>query len=160
MGLALAGVWLVSGCGSWQGQGRTRVERERSATSIFFEQERFDRVLKMAEEEQKAVFLDFYADWCAPCKWLDAGPFRDERAAAYYNKHLVALKVDAEKGNGITLAQRYGIQAYPTLVWITPTGEVIHKYVGVIGVGKLLEHGQTAKVAVDALYAPAEGQGQ
>lgn len=151
---------VTAGCGSWQGTGgRTRVERERAATSIYFEQERFDRVLKMAEEEQKAVFLDFYADWCAPCKWLDAGPFRDVRAAEYYNKHLIALKVDAEKGQGVALAQRYGIQAYPTLIWIKPTGEVIGQYVGVIGASALLERGQTAKAAVDAMYAPTTEAG-
>lgn len=160
---ALCGLMLVilwSGCGGLGGGKRTRVERERSATSIFFEQERFDRVLKMAEEEQKAVFLDFYADWCAPCKWLDAGAFRDARAAEYYNKHLVALKVNAEKGQGVMLAQQYGIQAYPTLIWIKPTGEVIEKYVGVIAASALLQRGQSAKSVVDAMYAPAEEAGQ
>jgi thioredoxin 1 len=55
--------------------------------------------------------VDFYADWCGPCKLV--APLLDELAQAHLGKLLVA-KVDTDHAPGV--AQRFGIRGIPTLI--------------------------------------------
>ena len=45
----------------------------------------------------------------------------------YYNQTFINLKIDAEEGEGITLAKKYGVRSYPTYAFIDPaTEEIVH----------------------------------
>jgi len=79
-------------------------------------QEDFDRTVLGAEAP---VLVDFYADWCAPCRMV--APFVDELASAHVGKLLVA-KVDTDRAPQI--AMRYGIRSIPTLVVFRGGAEV------------------------------------
>lgn len=57
------------------------------------------------------VLVDFYADWCGPCKVM--APILDEFAAARQGEVLVA-KLDTDQNP--ELAQRFGIRGIPTLI--------------------------------------------
>jgi thioredoxin len=78
-----------------------------------------DRPVKVAEEDfdrtvlgaSVPVLVDFYADWCGPCKMV--APLVDDLARTHAGKLLVA-KVDTDHAPGI--AQRYGIRSIPTLI--------------------------------------------
>lgn len=59
------------------------------------------------------VLLDFYADWCGPCKVM--GPIIDELSEEYQGKALVA-KINTEVNPG--LSQHFKIKSIPTLVII------------------------------------------
>ncbi len=89
----------------------------------------FAAALARAKKEKKYVFIDFYATWCGPCKMMDRQTYSDSsvgKAAAKF----VNRKVDAEKGEGIKLAARYGIQAYPTMVIVDATGKEVNREQG------------------------------
>lgn len=46
----------------------------------------------------------------------------------YYNQTFINLKIDAEEGEGITLAKKYGVRSYPTYAFIDPaTEEIVHR---------------------------------
>lgn len=83
-----------------------------------------------AKAENKVIFIDAYAEWCGPCKWMTANIFTQAEVANYYNQNFINLKVDMEKGEGKELAKRYGVQAYPTLLWLNAEGQVLFKAVG------------------------------
>lgn len=46
----------------------------------------------------------------------------------YYNQTFINLKIDAEEGEGITLAKKYGVRSYPTYAFVDPaTEEIVHR---------------------------------
>src|SRR6266478_3360806 len=73
------------------------------------------------------VLVDFWAEWCGPCKML--APVLDEIASEQAGRVKVA-KVDVDSNP--SLAARYGVQSIPTLLYFT-NGEVRHRSVGVVG---------------------------
>lgn len=76
----------------------------------------FDEAKAAAKAEQKLLFMDFYTDWCGPCKVMANTIFPKKEVGDYLNPKFVCLKVNAEKGEGVELAKRYAVKAYPTLV--------------------------------------------
>lgn len=101
-----------------------------SAAKIEFRDLSFKEGLAVAAEEGKPVFIDCYTDWCGPCKWMSANIFTDDEVAEYYNANYVCLKIDMEKGEGVDIAENYGIRAYPTLLYLDSEGERLLVTVG------------------------------
>ncbi|MBO7256823.1 MAG: thioredoxin [Bacteroidales bacterium] len=65
----------------------------------------------------KPAVVDFYADWCRPCKQL--APVLEELAAEYQDE-IVVYKVNTD--NDPELAQAFGITSIPTLIFIPLNG--------------------------------------
>ncbi len=73
--------------------------------------------------ENKAVFVDFYADWCGPCKMVS--PIVEKLSEKNTEVTFVKVNVDDVP----ELAQRYGIMSIPTLLAIK-NGEVAETVIG------------------------------
>ena len=80
----------------------------------------------------KTVLLDFYAEWCGPCKMVS--PIVDQISEE--NPDIIVGKIDVDDQQEI--AEKYGILSIPTLV-VIKNGEVANKGTGVLPKGKLLE---------------------
>jgi thioredoxin len=78
----------------------------------------YDKNKEWKYEGNKPAIIDFYADWCAPCRQLS--PVIAELAGKYSGK-IIVYKVDTEKERD--LAQKLGISALPTLLFIPVNGE-------------------------------------
>lgn len=100
--------------------------------------------LAKAKTENKLIFLDAYAAWCGPCKMMARQTFTDASVAQYYNANFVNAKIDMEKGEGPDLAQRYEVQAYPTLLFVDGNGTVVHRALGFHNKDQFLELGRAA----------------
>lgn len=90
----------------------------------------FENVLAKAKAENKLIFMDCYAVWCGPCKYMAASVFPDETLGEFHNKHFINLKYDMEKPYGAGVRKKYGIRAYPSFLYLNGDGEVVHRSVG------------------------------
>ena len=82
------------------------------------------KLLAEAKAAGKPVVIDFYADWCLPCKELDAKTFSDPRVVSALDD-VVRLKADLtspENPQTKALTAEYGILGVPTIVFIDGTG--------------------------------------
>jgi thiol-disulfide isomerase/thioredoxin len=86
-------------------------------------------LLAKAKKQKKLVFLDVYATWCGPCKMMDRQTYTDS-AVAKAAKAFVNRKIDGEKGEGPSIAQRYAVNAYPTLLIVDGDGKERNRLVG------------------------------
>lgn len=101
-------------------------------------------LLAKAKAENKLIFLDAYATWCGPCKWMDANVFSTAEVGNFYNENFINAKIDMEKGEGLKLAQNYTVEAYPSLLFVDGNGVVMHRVVGGKEAEAFLETGRTA----------------
>lgn len=95
-----------------------------------FRQLSYKDALAAARSENKKVFLDFYTDWCGPCKMMMRTVFPTKVVGDYMNAHFVSVKVNAEKGDGIELAKKYNIKAYPTFIILDASEKEVGRVVG------------------------------
>ena len=71
-----------------------------------FSQISFSEALVAASLEGKQVFVDFYTDWCGPCKRMSRETFPKESVGKYMNSHFINLKINAEKAPTTTVTTR------------------------------------------------------
>lgn len=90
----------------------------------------FDEAKAAAKAENKPLFIDFYTDWCGPCKMMANNIFPKKEVGEWMNARFVCIKIDAEKGEGVALAKQYKISAYPTFVVTDSEGKVIGRFTG------------------------------
>lgn len=84
-------------------------------------------------KSDKAVMLDFWAEWCGPCRMV--GPLVEEMSNEYAGKAVIG-KVDVDSNPEISM--KYGIRNIPTILFIKG-GQVVDKQVGAVPKTVLME---------------------
>jgi len=130
---------------------------------IHFQNLTTTEALAKAKKEHKLVFIDVYADWCGPCKYLSNSVFIDQALGDYINEHFVSIKIngedgednqggeefeeikeseeseDSKGGEGVKVMEEFSIDAYPTLLFLDPDRKLLKKVVGAMEAEDLLE---------------------
>jgi thiol-disulfide isomerase/thioredoxin len=122
-------------CGALMAQG-----------GIKFNEGQWNDLLAKAKAQNALIFVDAYTTWCGPCKMMASQVFTQKEVGDFYNSKFINAKIDMEKGEGIELAQRYTVQAYPSFLFVDGDGMVVHRAVGYQEAEAFIELG---KVALD-----------
>ncbi|WP_419802907.1 thioredoxin family protein [Mucilaginibacter sp.] len=118
----------------------------KPAAQINFVKSSWAQALKKAKEEHKYVFVDAYATWCAPCRQMKETTFKNKEVAAFFNKNFINLAIDAEKGEGIELAEKWGLESYPTVYILNSKGVIISTKEGLTDAADMIRFGKSALV--------------
>lgn len=107
------------------------------AEGINFQNLTLKEGLEKAKAENKKVFIDVFAVWCGPCKYLSKNVFVDEALGEFMNEHFISLKLDGEEGDGLQLMNDFNLDSYPTMLFLNPEMDLLKKIVGAVGADEI-----------------------
>jgi thioredoxin-related protein/dienelactone hydrolase len=95
-----------------------------------------------AKAEKKYIFVDCYATWCKPCKWMDENVLSDHEVADFLNSHFVSVKLQMDRTSNDSeetkkwyefasdCSKQYDVKAYPSYLIFTANGNIVHRFSG------------------------------
>ncbi len=136
------GLALISSC---TGNKSVVRSKEHSSQTRHLENVRFyeggtlTEIIDRAKKENKLVFIDIMAEWCAPCKLMEQEVYTYKPLYTKMNKNFVSYQVDIEKGIGPNLSILYDTKTVPTLLFLDTRGRVLAKNKGALGIQAMLD---------------------
>lgn len=130
--------------------------QEEKGKGVNFETGTFNDILAKASKNKKSpklIFMDCYTTWCGPCKFMTSTIFPLEEVGTYMNANFINAKFDMEKGEGLELAKKYKIRAYPTFLILDAQGNEVNRILGSTQTGE--EFIKRVKSAMDPQNTPA-----
>jgi thioredoxin-related protein len=102
----------------------------------------WQQVKAKAKRENKYIFVDCYATWCKPCVAMDKEVYTLDSVGNFLNDGFISVKLQMDQSKNddaavrswyktaSSFAKEYSLNAYPTMLFFTPSGEVATKEVG------------------------------
>jgi len=116
----------------------------------------WEQIKAKAASENKYIFIDCYATWCGPCKKMDQEVYTDEKVGGFFNEHFLSVKVqmDSTAKDNASVREWYpvanhllsadSIGGYPTFLFFSPTGMLVHQAIGFRNAKAFIELGHIA----------------
>ncbi len=122
----------------------------------------WEQVKEKAKIEKKFIFLDCYTTWCGPCKEMEKKVYVNDTVGSYFNQHFLSVKVQMDKTDNddhyiqqwydeaAAMLKRYRVTAFPTFIFLSPEGDIVHKDIGYKSARRICQNRQ---------HCPGTGQG-
>lgn len=124
--LALAGAVMISSCGNYS----TEEIVVNSKEGVQFSATGLGQAIQQSKKENKPIFLLAFAGYCPACKKMKKSIFPDQETGSLFNKGFINAQVDIESEEGQKIVKEYDIEGTPTLLFLTPDGQVLNKASG------------------------------
>ena len=115
----------------------------------------FDEALKKAQQEKKDLFVDFFAEWCGPCKMMASEVFTQKEVGEFFNNRFICVQVDVDTQENKDIAKRYNVTALPTMVFISRVGKELRRVQGSVPAESLIKEAKIAtgeELSFEQLY--------
>ena len=99
-------------------------------SKVSFFQGSLNEAQRAAAIEGKLYFIDFYADYCLPCKLMDETTFMDENLAAYIDKNYVPLRLNIDAFDAYEVRSQHKVGPLPTIMIFSSSGELLETQEG------------------------------
>lgn len=116
----------------------------------------WQQVKEKAKTENKYIFVDCFATWCGPCKQMDKNVYPTDSVGDFYNKTFISVRIQCDTSKNDDEAAKtayadahhilmeYQIKAFPTFLFLSPDGKLVHKGLGYQKPGNFISLGQEA----------------
>jgi thioredoxin-related protein len=101
-----------------------------SAGEVEYFNKPWTEVQAKAKNESRMIVIDCYTDWCGWCKTMDKETMTSPDIAKILNEYFVPVKMDMENGEGIKLAMKYHVSAFPSFLFFDPEGNYVYQIAG------------------------------
>ncbi len=109
-----------------------------------------DAATRLAAEKNTLVFVEFYTDWCSWCRRLESETLSEKNVREELGQ-FVTIRLNAET-DGAQAAKRLGVESYPTMVFLDPSGTEVERIMGYLPPEKFIEEVRRIRTG-DTLYA-------
>lgn len=116
---------------------------ERAEAQVRFETGSTDSVRRMAQNQNKLVFIDLYATWCGPCRAMERTVFAKKEVGEFMERRFVAAKYDVDRTVGRELMSEYGRGAIPLYLIFDTDGVLWGRIEGATSEKEFLENLRT-----------------
>lgn len=96
-------------------------------------------IKERARETGRPYLVQFTAEWCMPCRWMESTTYKDERVKKYLEDHFLTARVDIDDFDGFAWKEYYGVKSLPTLLIFSPEGKVLEKRENSLSASQMLD---------------------
>jgi thioredoxin-related protein len=116
----------------------------------------WQQVIEAASRENKYIFVDCYASWCGPCKLMDKEVYPSGSVGQFMNDRFISIKLQMDStthdmnsvqtwySTAHDFQEQFSIHAYPSFLFFSTDGALVHKDVGAKDAVGFLRIAQTA----------------
>lgn len=124
----------------------------------------WNQIQGKAKAANKFIFVDCYATWCGPCKMMDKEVYPIKEVGDYFNEHFVSVKIQMDQTDHDDSAAKqwyqiaknfqttYSINSFPTFLFFSPDGKVVHKVSASRTSQEFIEVGRNARNSTRQYY--------
>lgn len=125
-------------------------------------------VLSKAKAENKYILVDCFTTWCGPCRYMSSTIFPKEEVGTFFNDKFINVEFqldttvkDAEDikalyADAAFISKQYNIVAYPTFLFFSPDGQIVHREVGGSNADEFIAKGKNALDPEKQYYTQVE----
>lgn len=104
-----------------------------------------------AKKEGKFIFVDCFTTWCGPCKKMSSEVFTEPAIGEFFSEKFISVKVQMDKtskddealkswyDDAAVIEKEYGVRAYPTFLYFSPGGKLVHTEEGSMSAASFLD---------------------
>ena len=124
---------------------KPNIKSESPSIGIQFIQSEWSKVIEMAADEDKLIFVDLYSTACKPCQIMAQTVFTDSLVGHYFNQHFINVSYHfRNSSSGRYLKEKFTPNTYPTFYLIDQHERLVQQSTGIQTPLELIAMGQKA----------------